>query len=677
MVKNYVTQKCGEIIGPDHGAYIQFDPKATVRKGTGSTLQRRNVVKHMLQFTEDYNSPRTQQSTGALTMCGKSAIQPNMEFEGEYVSLFFYIDYRVPNGTEADKYNFPEVNFKLDVTSFDYDCTTSIAGQTMKCLHSRRCIDESLRCDFTSSNCASEAFPLDRSDRTKAPPGNCGQFDIPRNAILTWQTGSRFLQVDGFSDDGYSEMSSRVESPISSHGFSSRNTTARETSPRRIKPKLQTASDSTSRTTIMSRKNVEKLSDQIMGHIQFDPKATVRKGVIKIPEYLKGSIFECLIVVRGVPAARKTRYFCSLARVPLFKKKCGKTYVTIYRGLQQSSDTQSTGALTMCGKSAIQPNMEFEESMCLFFYIDYRVPNGTEADKYNFPEVNFKLDVTSFDDCITSIAGQTMKCLHSRRCIDESLRCDFFTSSNCASEAFPLDRSDRTKAPPGNCGQFDYVTQKCGEIIGPDHGAYIQFDPKATVRKGVIKIPEYLKGSIFECLIVVRGVPAARKTRYISVHWRDFHIRHSDLDGFHSSKKKCGKTYVTIYRGLQQSSDTQSTGALTMCGKSAIQPNMEFEGEYVSLFFYIDYRVPNGTEADKYNFPEVNFKLDVTSFDYDCITSIAGQTMKCLHSRRCIDESLRCDFFTSSNCASEAFPLDRSDRTKAPPGNCGQFGTYK
>lgn len=162
----------------------------------------------------------------------------------------------------------------------------------------------------------------------------------------------------------------------------------------------------------------------------------------------------------------------------------------------------------------------------------------------------------------------------------------------------------------------DYVTEKCGEILGPDHGAYIQFDSKATVRRGVIRIPEHLKGSILECLIVVRGVPAAGKTSYMSVHWRDFHIRQSELDGFHSSKEQCGKAYVTIYRGLVKSSDTQTTGALTMCGKSALQPNMEFEGEYVSLFFYIDYTVPNGTEADKYDYPEVNFKLDVTSYDY-------------------------------------------------------------
>lgn len=38
--------------------------------------------------------------------------------------------------------------------------------------------------------------------------------------------------MDGFSDDGYSGMSSRAESPVSLHGLSSRNTTARGSSPR-------------------------------------------------------------------------------------------------------------------------------------------------------------------------------------------------------------------------------------------------------------------------------------------------------------------------------------------------------------------------------------------------------------------------------------------------------------
>ena len=57
------------------------------------------------------------------SFCGLSALPSHIEWEGEYVTMFFYVDYRSPapsDPTDPSKFLYPEVFFRLDVTSFDF-----------------------------------------------------------------------------------------------------------------------------------------------------------------------------------------------------------------------------------------------------------------------------------------------------------------------------------------------------------------------------------------------------------------------------------------------------------------------------------------------------------------------------------------------------------------------------
>ena len=57
-----------------------------------------------------------------------------------------------------------------------------------------------------------------------------------------------------------------------------------------------------------------------------------------------------------------------------------------------------------------------------------------------------------------------------------------------------------------------------------------------------------------------------------------------------------------------------------------------------------------------------------------CADTKEGVVMMCNNSKRCLDDSLRCDFWFSRNCQSESYPRDNSDTSRWPPGNC--FSIY-
>ena len=50
--------------------------------------------------------------------------------------------------------------------------------------------------------------------------------------------------------------------------------------------------------------------------------------------------------------------------------------------------------------------------------------------------------------------------------------------------------------------------------------------------------------------------------------------------------------------------------------------------------------------------------------------------MLCNDSKRCLDDSLRCDFWFSRNCQSESYPRDNSDTSRWPPGDCYSISNY-
>ncbi|KAJ8302821.1 hypothetical protein KUTeg_019217 [Tegillarca granosa] len=179
-----------------------------------------------------------------------------------------------------------------------------------------------------------------------------------------------------------------------------------------------------------------------------------------------------------------------------------------------------------------------------------------------------------------------------------------------------------------------YATENCGHVIGPDYGAFIEFDRDAKEKKGTISVPEHLKGSVLECLIVIRGMPATSTTRkrYMAMHWKEFYLRDQSVATIQSTPEDCKKAYVIMYAGM----DRTAPNLGTYCGKDILVRNFEFIGEYITLFFYADYRNPklqitptsNSTTKkppkipeDTFPYPLAFFKLDVTSFDYGKICS--------------------------------------------------------
>ena len=105
-----------------------------------------------------------------------------------------------------------------------------------------------------------------------------------------------------------------------------------------------------------------------------------------------------------------------------------------------------------------------------------------------------------------------------------------------------------------------------------------------------------------------------RETLYVCV-LEKFHIQSSRGRKHREGSLKCGKAYVTLYEGK----GTNVAVKESFCGLSALPSHIEWEGEYVTLFFYVDYRTPapsDPTDPSKFLYPEVFFRLDVTSFDF-------------------------------------------------------------
>ena len=184
-------------------------------------------------------------------------------------------------------------------------------------------------------------------------------------------------------------------------------------------------------------------------------------------------------------------------------------------------------------------------------------------------------------------------------------------------------------------------------MIGPDFGTYLEFDAEATYDKKTKELttPQHIKGHEFECIIVLRGMPSTGEKRYMSLYWRDFILAGPNLTTVENDVTNCGKAFVTVYNGM----DTTAQEKYTLCGVGALPSHLEWEGEYITLYFYIDFRNPNlkivsttttteppgGTTLsgdnttmtteeqptttpveDTFPYPDVYFRIDVTSFDY-------------------------------------------------------------
>ncbi|XP_069114556.1 uncharacterized protein [Argopecten irradians] len=243
-----------------------------------------------------------------------------------------------------------------------------------------------------------------------------------------------------------------------------------------------------------------------------------------------------------------------------------------------------------------------------------------------------------------------------------------------------------------------FVSESCGHMLGPDFGAYLEFDRDIVFNekaKPKVNIAQQLKGQLLECTVIIRGMPATPgvfppEKRYMGIYWREFLVHDPNVKKRLGSMtpKDCGKAHVTMYNGKDKASATQS---YTLCGVDTVSPSYEWEGEFITLFFYLDYRNPalgNGTTAppdpaatvdpkattpvDDFDYPEVFFKLDITSFGYACNDTIDDVVLMCNESKRCLDDSLRCDYWYSKNCLNEFFPKDTSDVTKKYPGLCGK-----
>ncbi|KAL4235163.1 hypothetical protein ACF0H5_006801 [Mactra antiquata] len=262
-----------------------------------------------------------------------------------------------------------------------------------------------------------------------------------------------------------------------------------------------------------------------------------------------------------------------------------------------------------------------------------------------------------------------------------------------------------------------YATESCGHVHGPDTLTVIEFDKnvqyekKQPSNKQNLLPPAELRNTEWTCIVVVRGIPHTTANKSIGIQWRDFHVWDTTIDTVKQSVEACGKAYVTIYQGPNVNSEP----SWTLCGKDTSRIFLEWPGDSVTIKFYADFRwdddyklpeapkptcinpddakendvtalplcpTPSGKNEitttpilDTFPYPEVHFRVDITSFDYSCNASIPGKLLKCNDSQRCIDESLVCDFFFSQNCKSKGFPQDKSDQTKDAPAYCSRKPT--
>lgn len=161
--------------------------------------------------------------------------------------------------------------------------------------------------------------------------------------------------------------------------------------------------------------------------------------------------------------------------------------------------------------------------------------------------------------------------------------------------------------------------------------------------KNDITIPYHLKGQEFECIIVVRGMPSTGEKRYMAIHMRTFHLKDKDVVRPENDVSKCGKAYMIIYNGM----DRTAKEKYVFCGADAVVQNLEWVGEYMTFYFYIDYRNPDfstpdplvspnpalttpptqTTTPDPFPYPTVYFKMDISSFDYGKVIVLGYQVL--------------------------------------------------
>lgn len=65
--------------------------------------------------------------------------------------------------------------------------------------------------------------------------------------------------------------------------------------------------------------------------------------------------------------------------------------------------------------------------------------------------ITINIVMCTLSACTESTPGQILKCNDSQRCLDESLKCDYYFSQNCKSMGFPGDKSDQTRDAPAYC----------------------------------------------------------------------------------------------------------------------------------------------------------------------------------------------------------------------------------
>lgn len=161
----------------------------------------------------------------------------------------------------------------------------------------------------------------------------------------------------------------------------------------------------------------------------------------------------------------------------------------------------------------------------------------------------------------------------------------------------------------------DYATDKCGHIIGPENGAYIEFDRTAKIKKNKITIPDEFKGKVFDCTVILKGLPSINgEKKYISIFWRKMVVNDPNINKIGSKKKDCGRSYAKVFQGT----GVPEGRTFFLCGKDAWKKDLEWLGQTITIELHVDYRntSEDASSPDGYIYPEVYFKLDFTSFDY-------------------------------------------------------------
>lgn len=122
-------------------------------------------------------------------------------------------------------------------------------------------------------------------------------------------------------------------------------------------------------------------------------------------------------------------------------------------------------------------------------------------------------------------------------------------------------------------------------------------------------------GKEFKCIVIIWGMLFFGVKWYMFVYWWNFIFKVLEVDNIVKDLEMCGKVYVILYKGK----GINVVEKEMFCGLNVLFIYIEWEGEYVILFFYVDYWFLLFLDLDdffKFLYFEIFFWFDIILFDF-------------------------------------------------------------